>query len=226
MKIRILAAELESLVPDERMHTKMRDPVELDEMALSLVIDQGEGVDSESLHHTVGPRDCPVRHGPHEEVGGFGVHVHEIPEVIVGALRLGNFIVWFWLERVDCLLSVTHPTSRLIGCRTKVRELECFLNREDRYVVPDNIPISFVSIEFGGETPDITDCISTSPAPLNSGKAHKNRRVPRRICQNTSVREVLNILLELKVTKSTRTASVHNTLRDTLVVEAMNLKPS
>lgn len=31
---------------------------------------------------------------------GFGVQVNEVPEVVVRSLRLGDFILWLWLDRV------------------------------------------------------------------------------------------------------------------------------
>ena len=84
VEIGVLAGELESLVPDETVDTKVWLEVELDEEALALGVVEGEGVDTETLHHAVGSGNTTVRIGPHEHVGGLGVKVLEVPEVIVG----------------------------------------------------------------------------------------------------------------------------------------------
>ena len=48
-----MAADLQRLVPDKAVDTKLRDPVKLDEELFALLVDEGVGVDSESLHHAV-----------------------------------------------------------------------------------------------------------------------------------------------------------------------------
>ena len=102
VEVGILTRQLQGLVPDERVHSEVRDPVELDKVALSLLVDQRERVDTEALHHTVGPRDGAVRHRPHEHVRGFGVQVHKVPEIVMGRLGLGHFVVRLGLDSVDC----------------------------------------------------------------------------------------------------------------------------
>lgn len=109
---------------------------------------------------------------------------------------------------------------------TKIRKLKCLLDGKNRNIVPNNIPISLIRVELHRETTNITNRIRTSLTPLNSGKAHKNRRVPRGICQDPGMREILNTLLELEVTERACTASMHDTLGDAFVVEAVNLVKS
>lgn len=53
------------------------------------------------------------------------MEVLEVPEVIVGALSLGDFVIGFWLDAVD-----------------KIGELEGVLDEEDGDVVADDVPIS------------------------------------------------------------------------------------
>lgn len=76
--------------------------MKFDQVTVALLVDESISVDSEALHHTEGARDSSVRHGPHEHVGGLGVKERKVPEVVVGGLGLGNFVVWFWLDSVDC----------------------------------------------------------------------------------------------------------------------------
>lgn len=53
VEVRILACQLESLVPHEAVNAELRSPVELDEMSLALGILKSERVYSKSLHHAV-----------------------------------------------------------------------------------------------------------------------------------------------------------------------------
>lgn len=76
-------------------------PGELDEGALAFGVDEGEGVDSETLHHAVGAGDTTVGHGPEEHVRRLGAQVDEVPEVVVGSLGLGDFKVGLGLGGVD-----------------------------------------------------------------------------------------------------------------------------
>lgn len=98
IKIRILACQLQGFVPDERVHTQMGDPVELDKVAFSFFIDESKSIHTESLHHPEGSGNGAVRHGPHEHVRGFRVQVRKVPEVVVGCLRLRDLVVWLRLD--------------------------------------------------------------------------------------------------------------------------------
>ncbi len=50
MKIRIGAVDLDGLVPQHRLQTELRLPVEFDEGRFVLGVDEAEGVDAEPLH--------------------------------------------------------------------------------------------------------------------------------------------------------------------------------
>ena len=65
---RILSTDLQSLVPHQAVNTKLGQPVELHEEPLVLGIDQGVGIDPETLHHAEGTWDATVRHSPHHHV--------------------------------------------------------------------------------------------------------------------------------------------------------------
>lgn len=61
-------------------------------------------------------------------MGCLRVQILEVPEVVVGALCLGDFIVRFGFDSMD-----------------KIREFEIFLDKEHWNVVSNNIPIAWVS---------------------------------------------------------------------------------
>jgi hypothetical protein len=69
VEIRILTSDFQGFVPDKRMHSEGRSPVEFDEMANSSGVCEGVGVDAETLHHSEGSWDSAITHGPHEHVG-------------------------------------------------------------------------------------------------------------------------------------------------------------
>ena len=50
--------------------------------------------------------------------------------------------MWLWLDRVN-----------------DVWKLDSVLYEENRYVVADEVPVSFISIEFHGEAPNIANSV-------------------------------------------------------------------
>jgi hypothetical protein len=101
VEIGVLTLELESFVPNERVGTKMRDPVVLDEGALALGVDQSEGVDTETLHVSERSGDSSVGKDPRLHGGRLGVKRHEVPGVVVGSLSLRDLVVRLRLYSVD-----------------------------------------------------------------------------------------------------------------------------
>lgn len=81
---------------------------------------------------------------------GFGVVEDEVPEIVVGALSLGNLIVWLWFSGVN-----------------DIGELHCVLNEEDWNVVANNVPVAFLGVEFDGETTNISHRVGAAPASEN-----------------------------------------------------------
>lgn len=93
-------------------------PVELDESALAVLVNEDERVDTESLHHAVRARNSVIRKGPGSHVQGLGSERHEVPERVVRGLRLGKADVGLGLAGVD-----------------EVDELDAVLDEEDGDVV-------------------------------------------------------------------------------------------
>ena len=120
MEVWVLAGDLESFIPHETMNSELRCPVELDEMTFPFGIDEGERIDTESLHHPERSGDPPIAHGPKDRVGSLGLEREEVPEVVVCTLTGGHLVMRFGFDGVN-----------------KVGELHCILNEEDRNVVPE-----------------------------------------------------------------------------------------
>ena len=80
------------------MNAKRRREVEFHKMADSILVNESKCVDTKTLHHSVAPWYTTIRHSPHEHMRGFGMQVLEVPEIVMGALSLGNFSIWLRLD--------------------------------------------------------------------------------------------------------------------------------
>src|SRR5580658_1749192 len=101
MKIGVRAVDLDRFVPDYRLHSQLRLPMELDERRFALGVDQAKGMDAETFHESKRAWYRAVRHGPHRHVNRFGRQRNEIPEVIVRGLRLRKAAVGFLFCSMD-----------------------------------------------------------------------------------------------------------------------------
>lgn len=78
---------------------------------------------------------------------GFGVVEDKVPEIVVGALGLGNLIVWFRFASVN-----------------DIRELDRILNEENWNVVANDIPVALLSVELDSKTTDISHRVGAATA--------------------------------------------------------------
>lgn len=85
--------------------------MELDKGAFALFVNENESVHTESLHHTERSWNCSIRHDPHEHVCRLGMHIYEVPEVIMGRLRCRDLIVWLRLDSVNLVQLVARPDN-------------------------------------------------------------------------------------------------------------------
>lgn len=67
---RILAGYFKGLIPHQAVNSKLWDPVEFDEMTLTLRVDESKCIDPKALHHAIRARDTAVGHCPHDHMGG------------------------------------------------------------------------------------------------------------------------------------------------------------
>ena len=101
MEVGILAGKLLRFVPDQRVDSEHRLPVELHEVRLARGVDESEGVDAEAFHHAEAARNASIRHRPHEHVQGLGHERDEVLERVVRRRRLRHLVVGLGLGRVD-----------------------------------------------------------------------------------------------------------------------------
>lgn len=81
-----LSGNLEGLIPNETVNSELGLPMELDERRLVLGVDEDEGVDTETLHHSQGTRDGSVRKLPHLHVLRLRRESKPVPRVVVSGL--------------------------------------------------------------------------------------------------------------------------------------------
>jgi hypothetical protein len=105
----------------------------------------------------------------------------------------------------------------------KIGELDRLLDEEDGDVVANNVPIAFLSVEFGGEASNVSDSVCASSATLDGREASKGWGSAGSVGQDRSSGNILKTLEELEFAMGTSTSSMDDTFRNTLVVESMNL---
>jgi hypothetical protein len=176
--------------------------VEFDEAGLPLGVDEPEGVNPEPFHHGKTARQGAITHHPHEHVGAFRRQRDEIPEGIVSGGRLRNFIVWLRLHGVD-----------------QVGEFDSILDEEHRHVVADQVPHSFVGVELDREAADVSSAVGRPAGARDSRETDEDGRLSRRIGQQSGLRQVGQVLVDLKYPVRCGAACVHDALGDVLMIE-------
>lgn len=156
-------------------------------------------------------------------MGCLRVEVDKIPKVVVRRLSLGDFVVRFGLNGMHCpLLAVVDPSS-MREYRTEVWKLDRILDEEYRDVIPDDIPNSLVRVELDSEASHVSHCIGAAPAALHRREANKNRGTPRRVREDTSMRDVRGALIESEAAEGPSSTRMDDSLRNAFMVEPVNL---
>lgn len=208
VEVGVAAHHFLGLVPDQRVDAQLRLPVELDEGALALGVDEPEGVHPEALHHAVAARDGPVGHQPHDGVQRLRLERDEVPEGVVGGGAGGDLVVRLHLHRVH-----------------EVRELDAVLDEEDREVVAHQVVVSLAGVELRREAAHVTHGVGGAAGPLHGGEADEDRGAHGRVLEEGGPGELRAGGVGLEVAVRPGAPGVHDPLGDALVVEAGDLLP-
>ena len=101
MEVVVRALQLGSLIPNGRLQAQLGAPMELDEGALALGVQQPEAVDAETFHHAQAARNGAIAHGPDDGVHCLGHQVScalaacgkpRSGSIFTACTRSGNFI--------------------------------------------------------------------------------------------------------------------------------------
>src|SRR6202521_318920 len=124
-----------AIAPDRRyrfgirhvLDALLRAEVELYPEALILSVEEAVGMAAEAVHMAPGPRDAALPHTDRDLMKRFRQQRPKIP-VVVGAAHSGARIALYGMVQIG--------------------ELQRVFDEEDRRVVPDEIPVAFVGVEF------------------------------------------------------------------------------
>jgi hypothetical protein len=196
------------LLPHQRMHAGDWLPVKPHQAGLAFAVDHAERMDAETLHGAVGPGDSSITHVPEDVVGGFGVQRHEIPERVVGGLRLRNLAVRMGLAGMN-----------------DVGEFDAVLNEEHRDVVANQVEVAFVGVELDSKAAGVAHRVGRPTRTQNGREAAEPFSLLAFPPQETRLGDRCGFSVGLDNTVRGGAPRVHDTLRDALVVEMRDLLP-
>ena len=135
MEVRISSIYFDCFVPGNRLKAKLGFPMEFYECELILGVDKTERVNPKSLHEPKGPGDSAVGHDPHDHMHAFGSKAYEVPEIVMGRLSLRKSSVGLLFDRMYY-----------------VRKFYRILDKENRDIITNQIPVAFLSVELDGKS--------------------------------------------------------------------------
>jgi hypothetical protein len=105
-----------------------------------------------------------------------------------------------------------------------IGEFESILDEEDRNVVPNDIPISFLRVKLNGESSYISDGICTSARSQDGREAHEDGRGSRCVGENTCTGDIRGTLVKLECSKGSSSTRMHDSLGNPFMVELHDLR--
>lgn len=92
----------------------------------------------------------------------------------------------------------------------QIREFDAILNKENRDVVADDIPITLLGVESTSKTSDFSRSLRRTSASEDRGKTDEHRHLGVEVGEDFSMSDVLQACVELEKTVCSITASVNN----------------
>ncbi|VTZ63650.1 conserved hypothetical protein [Sinorhizobium medicae] len=206
VEVRIGAVDLHGLVPDHGLQPELRLPVELDEGGLVLGVDEAEGVHAEPFHEPEGSRNRPVGHDPHDHVHAFRCQADEVPEIVMGGLRLRKLPVRLGFYRMY-----------------HVGKLDRILDEEDRNIVADQVPIALLGVDLDREATHVAGEIEGALASGDRREPHEGGGSLARALEQVRPGVGGKRLVGLEKAVNAITASMHDALGNSFMVEVEDL---
>jgi hypothetical protein len=104
-----------------------------------------------------------------------------------------------------------------------VRKFDGVLNEKHRNVVTDDVPVTFLSVDFYGEAADVARQVGRAFVTGHRRETHKQRRFLPCSLEQIGFRDVRQRLIVLEITMRSKPAGVNHPLGYTLVVEVEDL---
>jgi len=141
-------------------------------------------------------------------VHALGRERDEVPEVVVGALRLREPAVRLLLDGVD-----------------EVGELDRVLDEEDGDVVADEVPVPLLGVELGGEAPDVPGQVGRALAAGDGREPDEDGGLLPLALEEVGPGDVGERVVVLEIAVGPEASGVDDPLGDPLVVEVEDLFP-
>src|SRR4030095_4509537 len=104
----------------------------------------------------------------------------------------------------------------------QIRKFDSVLNKEYWDIVANQIEIAFPRVELNCETADIAGQIGRTSRTRDCRKAHKTRRLYRRVLQKVRLCMLGHRLIHLKLTVRRRSARMYYSFRNPFMIEMGN----
>jgi hypothetical protein len=104
----------------------------------------------------------------------------------------------------------------------EVRKLDGILNKEDRNVVSDEIPIPLLRVELDSETSDVAGRVDRAGASGYRRDSREQGRLYAHLAQDLGACVFRQRLLELEESVRARSTRVHNPLGNALMIEVVD----
>ena len=150
--------------------------------------------------------DTAVAHVPEHVMRRLRVQGYEVPEAVVGGLRLRDF-----------------PVGVRLGCVDDVGELDAVLDEEDRHVVADQVERALAGVELHRETAGVADRVGGASGAQHGRETGKDFGFRALLAEECGFGHRRRVAVGLEHTVRGGTAGVYHALRDALVVEVGDL---
>ena len=101
----------------------------------------------------------------------------------------------------------------------KIGKLQRVPDKENRRVIPDQIPVPLVSIKLHGKSPNVPFRIGCSPFSRHRGKTHEHIGLLANLGKNACFRITGNIIRHRERAKRPASLGMHDTFRNPLPVK-------
>ena len=157
---------------------------------------------AESMHMTISIRSTTIAHQEHYLVEAFRIQAPEIPHHC----------------RTLCMCS----RIPFLGMN-EIRKLLRILNKEDRSIISNKVPVSIFCIEFHSKSAWVSFCIRRSLLAANGGKTQEDPGLFSNLVKDFCPCKVCNIICDGERAVSTCAFRMHNTLWNALTIKVSHL---
>ena len=196
--IRVSTCQASGVGRGQVLDTLLGLVVPFDPMTLTRRADQAVSVAAEAVHVTVAVWNATVRKQDRDLVQRLRRVRPEVP----------HHLRAFQVGLGQTFLGVN-----------EVREFKRVTDKENRRVVPDDVPVTFFGIELDREAARVTLGVCRTSFATDGGETHENWRLLAHGLKQFSAGVLRDIAINRECTVSARTFRVHAAFRNVLAIE-------